>query len=234
MKKENKKIIEEILNSIPEEFRVIEQKIKDSKYKEYHEIDSKLVGLYVSKEVLIEANQWNRNTDSKVTKSLLVKLSQLSDVNSYRKIEQIINETEKEDIKEFGQICLMQSRLFLENLLLDEPVGMVSSGLGGKGNRLRYNIVLKSENEFSEERLNKLKEIINQICSKRDSELETIENLGKYVRIMLLVSMDEAIGIVIKDITDRLLFVDKEYICTNVEIIEKELIERWMNSELDE
>ena len=233
MNKEDKEIIEDIINSIPEEFRAIEQGVIDEKYKEYFEIDSRLEGFHTEDEILEEANKWKKSHSIQATKNLLVRLSQLPEVKSYRKIETLITEIENQNLKNFGHICLLQARMFLENSLSDKPIGMITTGLGGKENKLRYNVVLKSDKEFTESKITELEKIIKQICLKRDSELEHIENLGIFVRIMILVSIEEAIGIVIEDITDRLQFIHKEYMCTNVEIFEKEIIEQWIKGELD-
>ena len=62
--------------------------------------------------------------------------------------------------------------------------------------------------------------------------MEELENFEKYVLVKILVSIDEAIGIVIEDIIEECSFVNKEYIATNVEKPEKESIEKWIKDEI--
>jgi len=121
----------------------------------------------------------------------------------------------------------------LENQLSDEPIGFISSGLGGKGNKLRYYFVIKSAEKISEEREQFIKDELRLICWNADSEFETIENFGNYVLVKILVSVDYAIGSVIEDLIDRCNFADKEYFCTNVEKPTNELIEQWINGDIE-
>ena len=162
---------------------------------------------------------------------MLVCLSEIGDVKSYRKIEEII-EINNPEILNFSFVSLKFSRLNLENDLSDEPIGFISSELGGKGNKLRYYFVLKSKEKIKNESESIITNELNGICNQHDSELEKIENHGNYVLIKILVSIDFAIWNIIEKLTNKCPFIDKEYICTNVEKPTIEFIEKWINNEI--
>jgi len=122
----------------------------------------------------------------------------------------------------------------LESQLSDEPVGFISSGLGGKGNKLRYYFAITSDENINPKREEHITEELELICRKTDSEVESIENFGKYILVRILVSMEHAIGLVIEALIEKCDFADEGYFCTNVERPTEELIARWMSGEFDE
>lgn len=84
----------------------------------------------------------------------------------------------------------------------------------------------KGEIEKAEE--SKISSELKGICVESDSELEEVENQGRYLIIKILVSVDYAIGGIIDQLTSKFSFLEEEYICTNVEKPTKEFIENWM------
>lgn len=221
MTEQERKEVQKILDSIPDEIRVIENAINQDIIEEFYKISDQIVDKSLD------------NEETLSNKEKLVKLAETGDVKSYRKIEEIIQSNENLELNEFAYVALKFGRLNLENYLSDEPIGFISSGLGGKGNKLRYYFVIKSSENIDVEREMKIKGELQIICSYSYSELESIENFGNYVLIKILVSIEIAIGNVIEGLIDKCKFADKEYFCTNVERPTCELIESWMNGELE-
>jgi hypothetical protein len=231
MNEQEKTEIANLFKSIPDEFRVIENKIKEKTINEYYETLDNLDN-NTKAEILKSQNNWSDIKSTKETKELLVCLSEKGNVKSYRKIEEIIKNGNPE-ILDFSYVSLKFARLNLENQLSDEPVGFISSGLGGKENKLRYYFVIKSKEKIEPERESIVIHELENICTKNDSEYEESENHGKYVLIKILVSIDFAIGNIIDDLTNRCSFLDKEYMCTNVEKPSIDFIEKWINNKID-
>ncbi len=231
MEEKDKNEIENLLKSIPDEFRVIENKIKGEIINEYYELLENIDNKSQIK-ILQSQNHWkNLNSPNKI-KELLVCLSEIGDVKSYRKIEEIIKSRNPE-ILNFSFVALKFARLNLENYLSDESVGFISSELGGKGNKLRYYFVLKSIEKIEKDNESKIVNELHNICNQSDSEFEEIENHGNYILIKILVSIDFAIGDIIEKLTNKYPFIDKEYICTNVEKPTIEFIEKWMINKIE-
>lgn len=213
--------IRKILDSIPEQFRVIEDNINQSAIQEFYDLRERITN--------------NENEEGHIlnsSKEELVRLAEIGDVKSYRRIEEIIQERAIPNLKEFAYVALKFARINLENQLSDEPIGFISSGLGGKGNKLRYYFVIKSTEHIGEKKELRIKNELKLICLNSDSDLETIENFGNYVLIKILVSIDFAIGNIIEQLIDKCNFADKEYFCTNVERPTNQLIEKWINDEI--
>ncbi|MEW4923375.1 hypothetical protein [Algibacter sp. 2305UL17-15] len=224
MREQDRKDIQKILESIPDEFRVIESEIYQDKIKEFYKISKQID----DKQLEIEENLIQLSD-----KENLVRLADIGDVKSYRKIEKIIKNNNNPEFKEFANVALKFARMNLEHQLSDEPIAFISSGLGGKGNKLRYYFVLRSKENIGPEREQKLKDELIIICNHSDSEFESIENFWSYVLIKVLVSFEFAIGNVIDELIEKCQFCDKDYFCTNVERPSKELIEQWINGEFD-
>lgn len=234
MEENEHEILKDILNSMPDDFRVIEQGINDGAASEYYEVMENLDGFVTEDEVLEQAVAWNENVPIKESKELLGWLSETISVEGFRAIERIIDTTTCDEIRQFGYVALRQARLFLENTFSDEPVGFVSTGLGGVGNRLRYHIVLQPKTDiFTNEHERTIRQSFDHIGGKRSMEIEEMENRQRYVGVVLLASMDEAIGHIIDDLLGLCEFVAEGYMSTNVQKINEDTILGWLNGEID-
>tara|TARA_R110002049_G_scaffold186379_4_gene354686 strand:+ start:119 stop:814 length:696 start_codon:yes stop_codon:yes gene_type:complete len=228
MNKTEKHEIKDLLKSIPNEFRVIENKINSEVIDEYYKIVDGLEDKNQA-EIIQNQDKWTELKSQKDIKKLLVCLSEIGDVKSYRKIEEIAK-SGKPEISDFSYVALKFARLNLENSLSDEPIGFISSELGGKENKLRCYFVVKSKDEIEKGKESRIINELKDICNQNDSEVEEIEKHGKYILVKILVSIDYAIGNIIDKLTSKCSFLDEEYICNNVEKPTKESIGKWMET----
>ena len=112
--------------------------------------------------------------------------------------------------------------MFLESVLLHEESGFISTGLGGKENKLRYYFIVSSKDglPFSETHRETLKRGFETISLKYKSEIEEINFEATYAMIGILIPMDVAVGEVIEESIsecnkmNEFLFLD--YYVTNV------------------
>ena len=79
-------------------------------------------------------------------KKILCDLAFIDDVKAYRRIEKFI-ESASGTLKQWATLSLQESRMLLQSSLLDEQQVFISTGLGGKGKKLRYFVVFLSVNE---------------------------------------------------------------------------------------
>lgn len=148
------------------------------------------------------------------------------------KIQKIINTLGYKNKKigyELGQIRFRKN--FEDDS--DIRVEIFGEALKINCNKLRYYFVIKSADEIDFVKEQVIKDVLQLICNNSASEFEFIENYGNYVLIKILVSIECAIENIIKELTDKCKFTDKEYFCTNVEKPTNELIEKWINGELE-
>ena len=77
-------------------------------------------------------------------------------MEAYRTIEKFFKQTGQE-LNAWSALALRECRMLLENELLEEERGFISTGLGGKGKRIRYCFVISSYNgESFQKRQNEL------------------------------------------------------------------------------
>lgn len=225
---ENK--IRELLNEMPKNLRTIEEGITGDAINEYYELVKKLKdegGIEVFFEEL--KAKTGRPTEHDI-KRMLVALSHIGDVQSFREIEKIYQTTEN-DLKNFALVALEQCRLILENEILDEPIGFIATGLGGRDNKFRcYFVVASLQKPLTKPIEQLITAAYEDICKEMDSELEEVENHGHYLLIKALISFNYAIGPLIDAGIEQFDFLQKEYMCTNVEKPTPEFIEEWLAS----
>jgi hypothetical protein len=169
--------IQEALGNLKGTFSVLEEQIDIDVQLEYFESskDSK-------KRIDIE-DTWNNREDlfSEVLsidqkKSLLVKLAGIDKVEAYRVLERYKQNPDPE-LKDWASLAMHESRMLLESSLLDENQVFISTGLGGKGQKLRYFIVFLSKEDCDLGELEK-KVITNEIrmmFNKHNAEIEEIK-----------------------------------------------------------
>jgi hypothetical protein len=74
-------------------------------------------------------------------KYILSALAVSNDVRAYRLLEEYVQHPDP-DVKDWAYMALMESRISLESDLLQEKQFFISTGLGGRGEKLRFYILL--------------------------------------------------------------------------------------------
>ena len=134
-------LLSEYMNVDEQNICVLEEQIDSETQFEYFECSRNNENT-ISKDEVIRRKDliFDENVPTDEKKILLVQLASTNHVEAYRTIEKYLR---KPNIKlyEWAYIALLESRLLLESQILDEDRILVTSGLGGKGNKLRYFIV---------------------------------------------------------------------------------------------
>ena len=134
------KQIQNVLNKKSIGFNVLEAQIDVEKQMEYFEYVKKLKKNEVSDDILEQKDiLFNPETDIEEKKRMLCELALLEDVKAYRTIEKYLENTD-EELKDWAQLAYNESRMILESALLDENQIFISTGLGGKGQKLRSSV----------------------------------------------------------------------------------------------
>jgi len=105
MKEEDNNKIREILDSIPDEFRIIENQINPKAVEEFYQLSEQIVERdFENLEILTP------NTD----KEELVILAKIGNIKSYRRIEKIIEINQNSDLFEFAHVALkLANRIYI-------------------------------------------------------------------------------------------------------------------------
>jgi hypothetical protein len=191
-----------VLEEEVDNFSVVESPIDLSVQKEYQDLsDSMSIDHVNYEEVLAEADRlFVRDTPVEAKKRILILLAHLGTIESSKILQRYLKVSEG-TLNDWAILSLKECRMFLESVLLKEEGGFVSTGLGGKGNKLRYYfIVSTSEGRtlMRSERVT-LEEGFKGSSNEYESEIEEIDFGTDYAMIGILVPMEIAVGEVIEE-----------------------------------
>jgi hypothetical protein len=153
------------------------------------------------KDVLRESKKLlSENTPIETKKKILILLAHFRTAESYRIIEKYLHHSGGE-LRDWALLSLKECRTFLESDLLEMEGGFLSTGLGGKGNKLRYYFIVSSKGglTFAETHRNTLQKGFETISQKYNSEIEEINFEINYAMIGIFIPMDVAVGDVIEE-----------------------------------
>ena len=160
-------------------------------------------------------------------------MAHLGTAESCRTLEKYLKISEG-NLRDWALLSLKECRTFLESVLLQEEGGFISTGLGGKDNKLRYYFIVSSNDglPFSETHRNTLKSGFGTISPKYKSEIEEINFGATYVMIGILIPMDVAVGEVIEEgiseCNKMSEFLFPDYYVTNVKKPTREEISKYL------
>ncbi len=225
MNNESNDQIKDILSTIPDQLRIVEERINPSVQQEYLVYTANIDAVPYSEEAIAVKSQslFDQSIPLKTKKETLAILAHSGTVQSYRTIEKYL-ESAQPELYDWSVLALQECRMFLESSLMDENTGMVMTGLGGKGNRLRYFFAIRSidDNPFTDTQKATVELSFSDICRRLNSILEEIQVHQHYATMKVLVPLDVAVGDVIEggiDSCNRVnSFLDIHYFTTNVEI----------------
>lgn len=217
--------LQKILNSIPEKFRIIENEINFNIQQEYIELSKKIESKHFEEVNILElkTNLFNSKAKTDLTKETIVQLGNIGTIESIKILQEYF-EISIDEIKPFITLAIQENIMFLENEFDDEPIGMISSGLGGKNNKLRYYFVIISQTEesFTEHQKRLIEIEYETTCKNYNTEIEKIEFKLDYAEIIILMPLNVALDTIVmegmKKCNEYGNFIVEFYYTTNVEI----------------
>ncbi len=193
--------IRNFLENLPEKFSILEEGVDIQIQKEYISHSETFDrGELTENETFGLGNMlFEENQPLEKKKGVLVLLAHLGTIQAFRQIEKYKNYSHNQ-LKEWTLLALQECKMFLESYLLDESIGLISSGLGGLANRLRYFfLVLPLTNQsFTKKEKNIVEDEFILVCKDLNSILETVNFSDTFIGVTVLVPLDVAIGNVIE------------------------------------
>lgn len=236
----NENIYEQIQKAIaqlPENFSVLEEQIDIQLQMEYFNYDRNIKRKLSNNEILIYDNDLSAieiTIDKK--KEILVLLASQDKVEAYRAIEKFSKNAAPE-IKAWSILALQESRMLIQSSLLNEHQVFISTGLGGKYNKLRYFVALVGRDsviEFSEVQQKILQNEIDFALNKNEGEIEELTIKGKIAISVLLLPVKADIQSfffgLINEINQYGDFITEDIIITNVKKMTFDEIILFLNS----
>lgn len=226
--------LQEFMQSNPDSFTIIEERIDIDLQMEYFKLSKKVKEEKLNDEELLESatDLYDAEVPDEDKKKLLNKLASIEKVEAYRIIEHYYK-NENNTLKEWTALALRESKMMIETSLLDEKQILISTGLGGKGNKLRYFIVLVSHNDELDETQQKIiKSEFEFALSNNDSVIESLDFDGKYAKMVSLiplnVSIKQALRSAVAECNQYGNFLHDNFIVTNVKEFSTEEINEFL------
>lgn len=226
--------LQQFLGNIPENFSILEEEVDVDKQMEYFEMTKKRQnseGDFSFVEIENKIKDDEVSIDEK--KQLLVELAGIETAEVLRFLEKLKTELKDTEIFDWIAMAYHENRMLIESDLLEQNPVFISTGMGGKGRKLRYFAVLISKNnDFSDSQEKLLKSELDYSAKNNNCELESVEVNGKYVLITLLIPIDSNIKNVFTAVIDEcnLLgnFLDENFIVTNMKKLSIKEIEKFI------
>ncbi|MCD7938197.1 MAG: hypothetical protein LUG98_15175 [Tannerellaceae bacterium] len=166
---------------VPVELQMEYFKYSEQLRKEKEEITDRDYTIYIE-------NLSDRETTTERKKYVLSSLAASHDVRAYRVLEQYVQDPDP-DVTDWAYMALMESRISLESELSEEKQIYISTGLGGRGEKLRfYVLMLASEDKpFEEYQRQIIEREFAYYLPKDDCEIEEVRIHDQYVELIFLV-----------------------------------------------
>ena len=121
-------------------------------------------------------------------KYVLSMLATSRQVKAYRILEEYAQAPDP-DVADWAYMALMESRIALESELSDEKQIYISTGLGGKGEKLRFYVLMTSKGKkpFQEYQRQTIEREFAYYLPKTDCEIERLTIGEQYVELVFLI-----------------------------------------------
>ena len=181
----------------------------------------------------------DQETDIESKKDLLVQLASLRDVEAFRVLEKCHKSFHDEELNLWSILAYNESKMLLNGSLKNKQQVFISTGLGGKDGKFRYFVALLPHeslsdgfSEFQREFVKKeLTFVLEQNAALLEEELETSP---EYMSFKLLIPIKTVVPKLFKTILESCNqlapFVNDKFIITNVNQMDREEINEFINS----
>jgi len=230
------KRIQEAISTLPENFSILEEQIDIELQMEYFNYGRDIKAHFTDEMILQHMTDlFDQNIPLEEKKNLLVLLASQEKVEVFRTIEKY-TKTPDPELREWSILALQESRMVIQSSLMDEQQVYISTGLGGKDQKLRYFVVfIGNENvvEYSAVQQKVIQNELEYAIQKNKGILEEIsfdENLA--VSVLLLPVKSDIQGVfsnVINECNQYGDFVRQDIIITNVKRLSVHEIKRFIN-----
>ena len=215
-------------------FHILEHRIPVDQQLDYFKYSDKVRKVFVE---IDDAEYERYSTDiedlerSMEEKKMILSVLALSkQVRAYRLLERYVQSPD-EGLVNWAYMALMESRITLESELSGEKQIYISTGLGGKGECIRfYTLILSSEGRYFEEYQREvIEKEFGYFLPKNNCEIERLTIGDKYVELVFLIPIKADIKAVLDDVIQECNiygnFLSGLFTITNVKELTKEEVE---------
>jgi hypothetical protein len=183
--------IKKILKDADGEFRILEHQVPLETQMEYFFYSNSLRSL-LPDDAVMDFEQFatvllNPASSLPDKKKVLSALAASKEARAYRILQEYVQEPDLE-LKDWAHLALMESRVMLESEFTNERQIYISTGLGGKGNRLRFYVLLLSSsgNQFLGYQQQVIEKEFAYALAKEEGEIEEFTIKENYIELTVL------------------------------------------------
>ena len=224
----DKRIYEQLrkfLNRLPRNFKVTEQGFNPDIItifrKEMQKLKNKKINFEETKDKLATEKE------EETLKSLTIQLASIGSVASLRALETYEKQA-PERIREWVQLSIVQCRIKVEQDLSDESVAYITTGLGGKDDKIRYYVATKSTEQLTPKHVQFAREEFHDLSKEWSSELETVENMENFLLFKMLIPVNAAIPDMLLEGIKRCGFLSAQFWLNNMQKPTYKDLKKWI------
>ncbi len=237
--------IRKVLDDLPDNFSILEEQIDIDVQMKYFEYANQVRSKPNANEYFETREQLflpEISVDRK--KDILLSIAIIDDVKAFRTIEKFVGLAEGE-IKQWAVLAFQESRMLIQSSLLDEQLVFISTGLGGKGQKLRYYVVFINKDQqgilnATQQKL--LKDEVIFELNQHNGEFESMDFSDGFSTVLVMLPLQSDLKQIFRNIIDECNqygdFLDEDMIVTNVKIMSRneilEMLKQNENSQFDE
>ncbi len=236
----NLRKIQEAIESLPENFSILEEQIDVELQMEYFELtkdNENNQGIDDFEDA--EARLYDPETTEPELKKLLVRLAGHDKVEAFRIIERYREQAEG-TMRNWSTLAIQESRMILQSSLLDEQQVFISTGLGGKGQNIRYFIALLNqdvEEEFTLAQQKMITDEFRYFLNESEGELEEMSFVEGYAIGLFLFPLKKNLQDTFRSFIDECNqygnFLREDVIITNVKKLSLDEVKDFLVTEED-
>jgi len=230
------KDIQKAIEDLPGDFSILEEQIDIKDQMKYFEFSKDIREKNIGKECFENREElFHAETTEERKKEILSAIAAVDEVKAYRTIEKYLEEPDKE-LRNWAVLALQESRMLLKSSLLDEKQVFISTGLGGKGKKLRYYVVFinRDRNNMLNATQQKLvkDELIFEL-KDNDGEFESIDFFEGFSTSLILLPLKADIknlfNNVVAECNQYGNFLNDDMVITNVKVLSRGEIIQMLN-----
>ena len=229
--------IHELFGDFRDHLNIQEETIDIELQIEYFEASKEFKNNIDKDEVLLESGSiFSRELTIEEEKVILTKLASVDKVEAYRILEKYLQQPNPA-LREWGLLALQESRMLIKSKLLDQNQVFISTGLGGKGDKLRYFVVILAQDNkpFNQTQKKIIQNEFETTLNKYEAEIEKLNFSGHIATIMTIIPIHITIRNLINEAIDECNlygnFLVRNYIITNVKTLDFDEINRFIESQ---
>ena len=227
--------IHELFGDFRDHLNILEETIDIELQIEYFEASKEFKNNIDSDEVMLESGSiFSRELTIEEEKNILTKLASVDKVEAYRILEKYLQHPNPA-LREWGLLALQESRMLIKSKLLDQNQVFISTGLGGKGDKLRYFVVILAQGNkpFSQTQKKIIKNEFDITLNKYEAEIEKFNFSGHIATLMTIIPIQITIRNLFNEAIDECNlygnFLVRNFIITNVKTLDFDEINSFLN-----